>query len=708
MLSTARHRGLLLVPLLAGVFACRTPSTEIPIDELESGSEDGEARTGTAAEAVDPLPVEAPADLLPAEVAVMAEAVDPAAVLRLITKLDKYPEFQQVRGQLESELGADLLDPGEWQALGLDSSGPVGIGLLDIGAEGFFIYASLTDEAAFERFMFSVADLAHVRERMSSAEVGRGRVYRFEDELSVVVREGVAILLFVDDIEHAPRDFTAVVATIDPREALSHTEGFAWAHEQLEDADDGLLFLDPNNLIAQIEREEQSGRYDYGVNYTQDELDRARAAGESAELIRELEARLEEERVWQRERRQAKAAERELFRRLFGPVGAIVAAAELRDDAIDAHGRVLIPGEGLLAKLFVPTEAESPLLRAVEHPPVMVVDGHIDMQALVEIAELMAKADGVTLQAINIEARAELGVDLLGAVVPALTGAGGVMVTRDREVDTSKLGKASETLGLAAYAELAQPDAMRLLIDAVVRSKRVPELQRARRGDGWLLKVPDWRDVHLSIVGTRLVASTDAKLAKRIRDAEDGAQAQALADPSHPLRGSMPTPSLRMYQEWLWLAIADARDPWKQDAESMLYDMNSHGILDPEAAAKVPRSREFKRKLEELQELLDELDELQRRQAAREFERELDMARSFGDIGMQVDRLGDGVGVHALWRMAPNTTPLELGFRLFFGGWDRDDGWADIDQLMTQVYQVRDELNQIRQADLDAAAAKQH
>ena len=60
-----------------GLLACRTPSSKIPLEKLsadEQADQQGETR-----EAIEPLPVERPTDLLPPEVAVMAEAIDPSA-----------------------------------------------------------------------------------------------------------------------------------------------------------------------------------------------------------------------------------------------------------------------------------------------------------------------------------------------------------------------------------------------------------------------------------------------------------------------------------------------------------------------------------------------------------------------------------------------------------------------------------------------------
>lgn len=694
--------------LLLGLLACRTPSSRLPIDEIEQQSE--REQTGEAREQLEPLPVEAPTDLLPADVSVLVEAGDPAAVLAHIRRLDKFAEFQSFRSEASGELGVDLLDPEAWQRIGLDRHGPVGFALLDIEAQGFAVYASLTDMRAFgdfiERMAERMADRSGQRDTMSSAEVGLGFVYRLGEELSVILREDVAMLVFVDRPERAARDYAATIATIDPREALSHSKTFAWAREQVEVADDGLLFVDARNVLAQIEREMADSNSDYGIRYAQDELDRARSVGDSAERIKELEQRVEEERRWQLEREGRQAGARELVRALFGPIEAFVAAGELRDDAIAAHARLLIPSDGLLARVFMPIDVESPLLRALDQPPLAAVDGRVDMQVFLQLVELLARTEGESLQDLNTQMQAASGIDMLADVIPLLTGTGGFMLTQLHEPAVKRMYDADKNLGLAAYVAVTDPERVRKLIDALLRSKRVPELRRQTRGDGWVLAVPDWHEVSITLAGDRLVVSTDSKLADRIRDARPGTQAETLADAGHPLRGRAPTPALRLYQRWQWLVARKPYESPKRDVESMLYEINEHSVLTPEQAAAVPRSREFKRKYAELERGLAELDAFERREAERRYAQQLEVGRSLGDVGMQIERLSDGLGARALWRMAPSTTPLEVFVRMMMFGSRGQDDWAEYERISQDVGRLREELMLIRRSDLDAAAAK--
>lgn len=688
---------------ILGLLGCRTPSSKIPLDELRTDEQvdtQGETR-----EAIEPLPVERPTDLLPVEVAVMAEAMDPAALLGLFGPLDKYEWLDRGRVELREQLGADIFDAEQWDELGLDSHKPAGLGLLDLESKAMFAYVSLVDEGAFEQTVLRVVDKNSAREEFASTEVGDARVYRLGRSVNVVVRDRIAMLLFVDDPETAPRDFVVTAATIDPRESLGRSERFVWARQQLRAGDDGMLFVNPTAVMQQLDGE-HGENLDYGVRYAEEELARARASGASVDVIRELEARVAEERRWQQERQVRDAGKRELAQSLFGSIGAVVGAADLRADGIIAHGRLLIPSPTVLRRMLLPPEHESPLLTAIGEPPVFALDGRVDLQVLLEMIELLARAEGETLDSVNRELEVETGINMIGGVIPTLSGEGGIMLTEARKPDLKRLGEVPKSLGFAGYAGLTNPDAMRKLLDGAARDKLLAgALVRAKRGDGWTLRVPEWHDIELAIVGDRLIASTDGKLAVRIRDAERGAQADALAAAEHPLRGPIANPSVRIYQRLVGFVLLDAREPWKQDAESMLYDINSHHTLTPDEAAKVPRSREFKKKLAELQKAVDELDAYNTRRAQQEFERELRFAEGLGDLGMQVEPLVDGLGIAAHWRFAGGTTPLEL-MALWFGVVDGSSDWAEYERLNNRTYELVNELRTIRQADLDAEAAK--
>lgn len=701
----ARLAGISLLAL--SCLGCHRPSTKLPAQLIEQTETEAETTPGQARERLEPLPVQVVSDLFPAETLALGELSDPVEYLGMFAALDQIPEFNSVRGEARAQLGVDLLDPQEWAQVGLDSGGAVGFGALDIESAAGFAYATLSDPQAFEDFILRIVDSFGQRERISIADVGEARVIRFGDELSVVLRAGFAVAVFVDRPSVAHRDYVALVATIDPREALSRTEGFAWVRERLDAEDDGLLFVSPPALLAQIEREMNGGSEGYGVSYAQDELDSARKRGAPAEELREYERRLEEERSWQAERDERDRARLELVRRVVGSVGAGFIAADIRDAEFAAHGAALMPGPSLLRDVFVPVSVESPLYAALDESPLALLEGRVDMQTMRELSELLLRADGEDLVELSAEFQAEFGVDPLAEIWPAFDGSGGIALTEHAAPNPAKLDELPRSLGIAAHLGLSDPKGFEALLGRIAKDKRMRGVMSpAQRGTGWTLSLPDWHALSLSVVGDQLVLSSDPSMLRRVESAKPGKQAATLQDSAHIARGPYPTPAMRMYQRLRWVALAEADTPWEQDAESMLYDVNVHPQLSEQEAAEVPRSRDYKRKYAELERAVDELNAFNRKQAAEQFERQLELADKLGELALQLERRQDGLAGSALWRMAPGTSLVGLGASAVMAGFD-DDDWRERERLNERCYQLAEELHRMRTSELDAAASKQ-
>ena len=716
-----RHRSIapfasraLVVATLGLGLGCRTPSTKLPIDEKPATTEDDTKVEGQASVKVDPLPVEAAPDLFPAETMGFIELSDPSEFLALLGPLDQIPEFSGVRSEVRSRLGVDPFIEEGWRQAGLDPAGPIGVGLLEIDAEAGFAYAKLSDTEAFMDLLDRLLPLITRGESLpATVEVGQGRMIRVNEELSIVIREGYVVGVFTDRPDRARRDYAATVATIDPREDLSHQPEFDWVAKRRSADDDGMIFVAPQAILAEAEREIGQSNNNSGTNYIRQELERARREGEPVEVIRDLERRLEEERQWQEDVNARQRAGLELAQRVFGSMGAAYFAGDLTDSGARFHGGTLIPGSSLIRDIFVPVTAESPLMRALDEPLLAGLDGHAKVDALVEVLDLLARAEGESLAEVNAEAQAELGVNILGDFIPALDGRGGLMLTESKpitpgKVDFSKPEAVAKSLGLAAYLGLSQPQVVSDMFDRLARNPNLQGvLSQAKRGSGWTLDVPEWRKVGLRVVGNELVISTDTGLADRIAKAKAGSQASVLADANHPMRGPVANPALRMYQRWTWLALTSTNAPYPESKDWLLDDIDSmgHPRLTMDEAMAVPKSKAFKKKLKEFDRLIEDINAHNRERARKEFELALEITESLGDLGMQVESLSDGLALHGLWQMAPGVNPIELGSRVMMAGSASAD-WAEYDRLMTRRYELLEELRTQRRADLDAAADK--
>lgn len=687
--------------LLASTQGCKTPSSTIDVGGLDSPAEpDGRKPGSEAAETVEALPVEHPADLLPDDALLLVEVSDPPELLAYFDPLRQIPDFELIWSQLVGPIGADPLSPGDWAKLGLDIDGPVGGGLLEAPEFAAFAYVTTKDAQLFEESVMRVLrDTGGQSPAVS--DVGLGRVMRLESGLSLVLRENVAMFVVADHPEQLRRDYTAMAATLDPRESLGRTELFGWSRDQLGKEDDGMIFVNVPEVLAAIEAD-QSGD-DYSVRYLEDEIDAARRRGADAEEIRMLEERLAEERNWQAERQRERAGERALVRELFGPMEVALISGDLQSGGIQAQARVRMGPESLLRRVFTPMANESPLLRGLDQELLMLQEGQVDVTAALELFDMVLRTEGENLQALNAEAKSEIGVDFLADIFPALRGDAGLAVTLDGAPNSAKLGEIPKQLGGGVYVGLRDPAAITAALDGLARNKAMGGVLKAKRGR-WQLNVPDWRRVELAIVGDHLLLTTDPGLISRTTNAQPGAQAETLASADHPARGSQPTPAFRSYWSWKLISLVETNEPWEQKPEDFLYGIDDHHTLSPDEAAKVPHSRKFKARNKEFLRALDELNRVNRKQASQRFENQYELAELMGDFGVQLGVVSDGLRADMRWRYPNAAPPFATAAQAYMNG--RIVDYDEYDRAQTAVWDLRQQLIELRQEELDAHMRK--
>ncbi len=695
----------LAIPLcslvLLGAGACKHPSTRLDLDKIEKNDTSDHANPGEPAQRLEPLPVERPADLLPAEVALMAEATDPAQVLALFVGMAKIPELETMRAEISGTLGGDPFVATDWPKLGLDPHRSAGLALLDVGGEGFCGWVSVSDANLFDKTLRQALAKIGQANELTVGEMAGSVVYRIGPNFNVIVRAGVAMFVFVDNPQTAARDYPATIAGMDPRESLGRTESFAWARGQARTSDDGMIFMAPGALVAAISAD---GGEEYGVKYTEEQLAEARRTGADAATVRDLEARLAQEQDWQRERKREREASDALARDLLGPMHAIVFTGDVSVTRIDAQARVLMPSGGLLRDIFVASQSQSPLTTALDEPSLFVLDGQIDVQKFLRLVDMFAKADGESLDELDQEMRGDLGVSMLSSVVPLFDGRGGIAVTRSKPANPKKLDDLPKTLGVAVQFGLKDPEGMRKLLDDLARNPLASGVFKSRK-TGWEVLIPDWRNLLIDVAGDRLIVSTDKSLAGRVGTAKSGKHALPA---EHLLFGSSPNPALRFYQDWSWVQLLDPPSPYIQTSESMLYDLDAHATLSRDQAAKVPQSKADKQLRKDLQKVLDELAVIGRRQAETQFVSTQAILNELGEIGMQLEVVPDGLTVHGLWQARGKRGMVEIGTAMFTGMMSMPDAdMADSQRLNTRAWELSTEIRNQRTVDLDAFAAKQ-
>lgn len=692
-LVTPLCTALLLAP------ACKHPSTRLDLEKIDA-QDDAKPTGGETATKVDPLPVERATDLLPNDVPLLAEANDPGQVLQLFASLTPMPELEQMRSELAGTLGGDPLKAEDWAKLGLDVHRSAGVALLDLRGEAFCAWVSLADPKVFDQTLRRVASTTGMDRELLVGDMNGAVVYRFSDDFNVVVRAGVAAFVMVDKPQEAKRDYPASFATIDPRDSLGRAPAYQWAQKQLRAGDDGLVLMAPNAIFEAFVAD-GAEEVDYGVQYAEQSLADAKRSGADAAAIRELEQRLEQERQWASERKREREAGQALARELISPMQAFMMSGNVEPTRLDGQARLLMPSGGLLRDIFVPASSPSPLTTALDEPPLVMLDGQTDVDQFMRLVDMLAKADGESLDKLDQEARGELGFSPLAAA-KMFDGRAGFALTRSKAPNPKKLDELEKTLGLALYFGLKDADGLRQILDALARFPAAAEEFKTRKG-GWELVLKDWRNLLVEIVDQRLVISTDKNFASHVRNAKSGKQALAA---SHPFNGGSPGAALRGYMDWSWLPIANPPYSYIQTIDNLLYDLDVHPQLSREEAAKVPQSKADKQLRKDLSAVLKELEGLERLRAEREFNESIKLANEFGEFSMQVEVVSDGLAASAVWQTRNKRGFLDIAIGMVTTGrLGLDDENMRINELNQKAWDLASQIRTQRMLDLDAHVA---
>lgn len=692
-LVTPLCTALLLAP------ACKHPSTRLDLEKIDA-QDDTKPTDGETATKIDPLPVERATDLLPNDVPVFAEASDPGQVLQLFASLTPIPELERMRSELAGTLGGDPLKAEDWAKLGLDVRRSAGVALLDLHGEAFCAWVSLSDAKVFDQTLRRVATQTGMDRDLLVGDMNGAQVYRFSDEFSVVVRAGVAAFVMVDKPQEAKRDYPASFATIDPRDSLGRTQTYQWAQKQLRPGDDGMVLMAPNAIFEAFVAE-TAEEVEYGVQYAEQSLADAKRSGADAAAIREFEQRLEQERQWAVERKRERAAGQALARELIGPMQAFLISGNVEPTRLDGQARLLMPSGGLLRDIFTPASSPSPLASALDEPALVMVDGQVNVDNFMRLVDMLAKADGESLDQLDQEARKELGFSPLGAT-KLFDGRAGFALTRSKAPNLKKLDELEKTLGLALYFGLRDAEGLRKILDELARFPEAAEEFKTRKG-GWELVIKDWRNLLIEIVDQRLVISTDKNFASHLRGAKSGKQALAAG---HPFLAGSPSASLRTYMDWNWLPIVNPPYSYIQTLDSLLYDLDMHPQLTREEAAKVPQSKADKQLRKDLSGVLKELEGLERLRAEREFNDSTKVANEFGEFSMQLEVVSDGLAASAVWQTRNNRGFLDIALGMFSArSFGPDDENMRINELNQKAWDLASQIRTQRMTDLDAFVA---
>lgn len=494
------------------------PATEVANAQADNPPPDGDGGEPRPRRDPEPTapPVEASSETLAARAlervpadAPLVLVVRPQAVLEAFgyaALLEKYSAMaSDFIGPVADLVGADPTRPEGWVKLGLDQGAPAGAWLTDLEPGGVVTFVGLKDRKAFEAAIQAIAKKAEVE--LSSEPLGASTLYTRAgaDRLALLTTDEA--LFFVTLYRGTgAADIARGVAQRTKEQSLAGRADFAALAGKLKSPDGGLVFRFAELLNFEPERATWLSQ---GRAELQSQLDEAKK-GNDAELVASLTRQLEENAEMEARYNKRNEAEATLIKRLFSGFGEVVAGLDVGPEGVDIDARLPMAADAMVAGLLKKGETPLPVLKLSKGLPLFSVGGAVDVKVGLELLDLMAAADGESLEEGKAALKAELGLDLDAELFAHLDGRLGFVLTGDL-MAALKSGDPSKALGGAFIAGLSQPDAIKTLLGRLAEIKPLAEVVQWDAESATLkVKLPEDRDVFVTVAGSYLVASTDA------------------------------------------------------------------------------------------------------------------------------------------------------------------------------------------------------
>lgn len=652
---------LLAASLCALACASATPDVETP--HAGAGSASASTTSATAADALDPITLGGfefaayvpPTAPLVIEVASIEALVADIELERFATT---YPDvYAHLVGVSTFFFGHDLAGVPQLQALGIDTSGPMGLALLDVGDQQVgVVYARAADAEAVSRAAMEQARLRGGSTQVEPVEASGATILHLRTSSPLVRgwlvhRDGWVMAVLTPAADEVALAHVRSLASVEPRRALATAASFRGAVSKLDakaTQNPGAVRVFYNwGAVALAEAQaideelRQSDENDYSVQ----QLKEARARGD-LRSVEYWEQVIRDRAQWAQELRARRVAERRFLSEILAPVSAVALQLETDGTRVAARGFISIPDEqALMARLLVNAPSAPRIAHAVTDAPAMMIHAHTDRATLVELVEALARLESANLPT---EARQELssrfGIDLDKDLLPVLTGelGGRLHFARDAEgrlrLDSASSIEFTVLLGVTSAAEGTA------LVEKVLgHPLAIAFTRRDGTASRWTVQVPYYRAVEVEVIDTAspaLVISTSKSAAQRIAAAAtstiDGAPAGLDA-----LLAQGDTAGL-FVQDYTWFMALTSPSP-------MVSYFGARDAYDPYPGT--PASPDTQAKKAELDALLEqqqrEIDELEREQNSLTLE-------LLSALGMQAVRL----------RVEPGGVALDGGFYL--------------------------------------------
>ncbi|MBL4688990.1 MAG: hypothetical protein JKY37_30645 [Nannocystaceae bacterium] len=435
----------------------------------------------------------------------------------------KFPsEFEAARAEMVGEIGVDLLDPGAYAAAGIDSKGRMGAALISTrdGVVAFFF--TLADAGKFKARLREVA--AHHKEELAERQVGPSTVLsdaRGQWRGGFVLRDDLAMFVTQANPDEGVRDYAEAVANIDPRQSLAASVEYRKALGGLRDSD-AMAFFNPALLVAD-ELAQEDARDSVDNNWAETALTEAKARDASADEIAELERQRDEMRVWDEQRVVRAAAGRELVEKLVDGIEGVGVALSVKRTGPVLDGQIVLREGAFLRQLIGVVPEGMSLPKALNGEPLLMWGGRVDVDAALELVELLARSEGASIHDASIQAeKAMLGINPTTDLQPLLTGEAMLAVTLEAPVDYAHLDELAKQIGFTLQLKIKDPAKVEALLAKIDKSATLAGFALSKKNGAYEFSVPRFRTMRAVVAGDSLLVTTDAGLAGRLATGVEG------------------------------------------------------------------------------------------------------------------------------------------------------------------------------------------
>ncbi len=468
--------------------------------------------------------VEHPAQMLPRDtqmVGWVAGAERLAEVFERDRLVAKFPKvFQDARSEMVGDIGYDLLDPAAYAAAGVDTKGRMGGAMLSARDNAAAIFFTLSDAGKFKA---AVRDAAGRNEmELNETQFGPSSLLsdpRGQWKGGVVIRDSFAMFVTQSSRDDVTLNYAEVIAKLDPRQSLAASVEYRKALGGLRDTD-AMAFVNLGLIIAAEYAEQAASQAsDSGAAALAD----AKARGATAEEIAAIEEQVARDREWQERYEARQAAERELVETLIDGVEGMGMAMSVKRTGPVVDGQVVLRDDAFLRRLVNKSPEGLSLPKALNGEPIAMWGGNVDVDAAVELLDILARAEGENLHDASLQMKEKLlGINPTTELQPQLTGEAMFAVTLEAPIDYTHLDELPKQLGVTVQVKIKDPAAVEKLLGKAAGSKTLAGMAMSKKDGAYEFAVPDFRTMRAVVAGDSLLVTTDKGLAGRVATGAEG------------------------------------------------------------------------------------------------------------------------------------------------------------------------------------------